>query len=252
MRTLFSKFLKSIKDADVILEVLDSRDPLGTRCIKLEKILKNKRIILVLNKGDLVPFEVLKRWKKALEDKYPVVFISAKKRLGLSRLWNILRKYKNSKKMIKVAVIGYPNVGKSTIINILKGKYSASTSPVAGWTKHIQLFRATRWLRVLDTPGIISVNEKYMVNTGFILSPKALKNPILYAIKLLNIGLKKDPDIIKKTYNIDEKDPEKILSILAIRRGFLGKGGKVIIDEAARTIIRDWYNGKLVFYFKPE
>ena len=115
--------------SDLVLEVIDARDPMETRNRKLEDLLGKlgKPLVIVINKADLIPLEVLKEWKEYLEREYPTVFISAKNRLGTRKLIVSIKKYA-PRLPVRVSVVGYPNVGKSTIINYLKGRHVAETS----------------------------------------------------------------------------------------------------------------------------
>ena len=108
-----------IEEADIVLEVLDARDPYLTRNKKLERLVmeKGKRLILVINKADLVPKEVLEKWKRIFSREFPTIFISARDRLGTRYLWRAIKMYA-PKFPVKVAVVGYPNVGKLSLIHI--------------------------------------------------------------------------------------------------------------------------------------
>ncbi len=245
-----------ISKADVVLEVLDARDPYRTRCRKIEELAKKlgKKVVLVINKADLVPREVLEKWKFVFQKEYPTIYISAKERLGTRKLWVVIKKVTN-KRPVTVAVVGYPNVGKSMIINYLKGRHSVGTSPIPGFTRHTTLVKAATWLKVIDTPGVIPVEKDAsavdLVVKGAI-RPEELDDPIPYAVEFIEEALKKDIDVFKKTYGIKEKEPLKILEELAKKRGLFLRGGKLNIEEAARIVIRDWQRGELVFYFTPE
>ncbi|MCD6368969.1 MAG: 50S ribosome-binding GTPase [Thermoproteales archaeon] len=254
-REAWRKVRKIIRNADVVLEVLEARNPMGTRSLKLEKLVSRlgKPLILVINKADLVPREIMDEWKNVFEKEYPTIYISARKRLGTTFLWKTIRKVvPGNKPVVKVAVVGYPNVGKSSIINILKGRHSASTSPKAGYTKHVQEYRASRWLKVIDTPGVIPLRESEVTLVlRFALNPEDLSDPVGTACKLIKLGLKLHPEVFKETYKVQSKTPEEILREIALKRGLLLKGGKLNIEEAARIVLRDWINGKLVFYIPP-
>jgi len=76
-KAYYREFKKVIEAADVILEVLDARDPIGCRSKQVEEMILNagadKKIILVLNKIDLVPREVVEKWMKFLRNEFPAV-----------------------------------------------------------------------------------------------------------------------------------------------------------------------------------
>ncbi len=242
-----------INEADIILEVLDSRDPESFRNKKIEEIVtkKGKKLILVINKSDLVPKEVLEEWKKKLSKEHPTVYISSKDRLGTKILRKTILKYA-SKIPVKVALIGYPNVGKSSIINVLKGKHSAGTSPIPGFTKHSQLFRVTPKIFILDTPGVYPAEDEISLILKSALEVEKIEDPITCALELIKFIKKKDPKQLVKVYGIETDDDLEFLEKLTIKRGRLLKGGKPDIEEMARIILRDWQKGKIVVWKKPE
>ncbi len=246
-----------VSRADIVLEVLDARTPLTTRSTRLERIVENmgRELILVLNKSDLVPRSIVEEWTRIFRGQgYNAVYIAARDHKGTRILRKKIKEVAPAFPVV-VAVVGYPKTGKSTIINALKGKHSASTSPIPGspgYTHHIQLYRIDTKILMIDTPGVIPVEggplERIIRGT----SPEQLDDPVKPAIMLINEILKHNPYAIKSAYGITEKDPLKILEQIAIKRGwFYKKTKEPLIEEAARTIIRDYHKGKIPFYVKP-
>jgi len=247
---------KVVERANVVLEVLDSRDPLGTRSLELERLVKGlgKKFLLVLNKADLVPRSVVSRWTKYFESRGCIVFsVSAKKGGDIARMRETLKrvaKHLAKKKRVVVAIVGYPNVGKSTIINGFKGRYVTETSPIPGFTIGEKLVRIDEDLMVLDTPGLLPSRKlsAYKLALGEFIPPEKLRDPLNPAMRFLDEILRSMPSLLKETYGIEAKEPYSFLELLAAKRGFLIKGGEPNTDEAARTILRDWQSGKLKFY----
>jgi len=254
MRKEWRILINIINKADIVLEVVDARDPLNTRDKRLEKLVRkmNKKLIIIMNKADLVPRDVLEQWKKILSKDYYTIYLSAKKRLGTSLIWKAIRKF-SDKDVVTVAVVGLPNVGKSTIINILKGSHSVGTSPIPGYTKSYTILRVSKWLKVIDTPGVIPKGNREELVLKSVLRPEALEDPIPPAVALIERLLKRNSIELIKRYNLDEEtdDPYALLEKLARRRGLLLKGGKLNIEEAARIVIRDWQSGLIKIYFMP-
>ena len=247
---------KVIDRANLVLEVLDSRDPLGTKSSELEKLVQRygKKILLVLNKTDLVPRKVIHRWMKYFEsENYLVYPVNAKRRNDIKRLKNVIKRISGGRR-ITLAVVGYPNVGKSTLINSLKGRHAAETSPMPGFTKGEKLIRIEYNFLALDTPGLLPSNrvDSFELAVKGFISPEKLSNPLSPALKLVNEIMSSMPSLLEETYGITAQESVQVLEQLAARRGRLLKGGELDVDEAARIVLRDWQSGKLKFYKLPE
>ncbi|ADV64329.1 GTPase [Desulfurococcus mucosus] len=253
----WSQLEKMVSRVDVVLMVLDSRDPLSTFSRRLESMVERngRKLILVLNKADLVPRSVAEEWKEYFTEKgYTTVYMAAARHMGTLRLRRTIRRVAPSLPTL-VAVAGYPKVGKSSIINGLKGRHSASTSPYPGspgYTRHFQVYRVDKDIMVVDSPGVIPVEggELEMVIRGF--PPEKLDDPVPPAVKLIERILRYHPDAFKKAYGIAETNPLRILEELAVKRGWFYKATREpLIEEAARTIIRNYHDGRIPFYIRP-
>jgi nuclear GTP-binding protein len=146
-RRLWQELYKVIDSSDVVLQVLDARDPMGTRSRRIEnemgsKERRHKHLVFVLNKCDLVPTWVTRRWVKLLSEEYPTLAFHASitNPFGKGALIQLLRQFgvlHKDKKQISVGVVGYPNVGKSSVINTLRAKKVCKAAPIPGETKVI-------------------------------------------------------------------------------------------------------------------
>ena len=187
-KAYYKEFRKVVENADVILEVLDARDPVGCRTKKIEEMIlqsgRSKRIVLVLNKIDLVPRPVVEKWLKYLRNEFPTVAFKASTQqqrtnlgqaavntqvasdralsgsecLGADELIQLLKNYSRSmnlKTAITVGIIGYPNVGKSSVINSLKRSKVCGVGSTPGLTKASQEVSLDKNLKLLDCPGIV-------------------------------------------------------------------------------------------------
>ncbi len=246
-----------VRRADLVLEVLDAREPLRTRSRRLERMVEalDRKLLLVINKSDLVPRMVAEKWKRLFEDEgYPTLYIAARSHLGTGMLRSAIRRL-GDEPPITVAVTGYPKVGKSTIINALKGKHSASTSPVPGshgYTRHPQLYRVDEDIYMIDSPGTIPVEGGTLERIIRGASPESLKDPVPAAAMLIEHILGYNPAAFRQAYGIESTDPYEIMRLLAIKRGWRYKLSKEpLIEEAARTIIRDYHKAKIPFYEPP-
>lgn len=237
-----------IRDSDVILEVLDARFPNETRNTEIEDKIakcKNKKLIFVLNKSDLIK----QKFSDINLDFRPYVFVSAKENLGTTKLRSMLKEEARAKKPLLVGILGYPNTGKSSLINALKQKRSAGVGSVPGFTRGLQKIRISKDIYLLDTPGVFAYKEKdeqkhTLVN---IKDYRKVKEPDIIAIEIIKQATEKNPSAIEELYKVKPKeDPEETLYEIAKKFNWLIKGGKPNIDQISRKIIQDWQRGKLI------
>ncbi|MFA6888641.1 MAG: GTPase [Candidatus Woesearchaeota archaeon] len=239
-----------IESSDVLLEVLDSRIPDLTRNKEVEDKVKRagKQLILVLNKADLISQRVAEQEKKRLSKEYPVVFVSTKQHQGTKLLREAILS-KTEKAEVLVGVLGFPNTGKSSVINVLKGRKAASTSSHAGHTRSMQKIRVTNRILMLDSPGVVPFEEKdetKHVLIGAIMFSEC-DNPELAAYEIIKHCNAVNKKIIPLHYGVDEtEDMELLIERIAQKRNILAKGGILNIERAAQLIIQDWQTGKIL------
>jgi len=240
-------------EADIILEILDSRFIEKTRNLDMEKKVKalGKKLIYIFNKSDLVDIQKLKT-EIEIQDLMPHIFISTKERQGagfLKRMIKIEAK-RLGKNIVNIGIIGYPNTGKSSLINFLVGRSSARTSSEAGYTKGIQKVKLSNGLYLIDTPGIIPLYEKSQTNRELVAKHSQIgaitwdrtKNPDMVVFKLMQ----EYPDLLEKYYNLDEKgDSEALIEHLGRKFHYLKKGNEVDEVRTAKHILKDWQEGKI-------
>ncbi|KAJ8916264.1 hypothetical protein NQ315_016404 [Exocentrus adspersus] len=259
-KRIWNELYKVIDSSDVLLQVLDARDPMGTRSPYLEKFLQtekpHKHLIFILNKVDLVPTWVTQRWVAILSKEYPTVAFHASitHPFGKGSLINLLRQFAKlhiDKKQISVGFIGYPNVGKSSIINTLRSKKVCKVAPIAGETKVWQYITLMKRIYLIDCPGVVYPSAetdtekvlKGVVRVELVNNPEDYIEPVLERVK---------PEYIKKTYKIEEwKDHVDFLEKMAHRSGKLLKKGEPDITSVAKMVLNDWQRGKLPFYCCP-
>lgn len=235
MKKGFSRVLdRVIRNSDIILEILDSRFISESRNIQIENKIKSygKKIIYVANKCDLVDKKILEKQMNSLE---PSVFVSARKHYGMTILKKLI--FEESRKIAdpKVGVIGYPNVGKSSIINMIKGVKSAKTGPIPGMTKGMQFIRAGR-IMLIDTPGVIPFSEKNMTKHA-LMGAKSFIDIEDPSVVVINI-MEEKPGLIENVYGVSvNEDKEKTLDEIALKSNALIKGGKPDINRISKMIL---------------
>lgn len=246
-----------VDEADIVVEVVDARDPIGTRNRKLERLIQEegKPLLIVMNKADLVPKEWAEEYKRKSE--IPMVFISARERKGTGILRREIKKLAkpllDEKERVKIALIGYPNVGKSTIINTLKGKRAVGTAPIPGYTKGKQLIRLSKKIWLLDSPGVIPIEDfdELVIKGGF--PADKIKEPVKPALKLIGRILETRKEAITEKFGITEFESEEdILRKIGERRGLIKAGGEVDIEETARWFLREWQTGRFTLFGSEE
>ncbi len=233
-----------IDDSDILLLVLDARLVDQTRHEELEnKIEKKGKIILyVINKSDLVERKKVEEIKKEFTN---CVFMSAKKHQGTNVLRNeIMRLAKG--KQVTVGVLGYPNVGKSSVINAASGGGGkAKTGHKPGYTRGVQKVKISAKMMMLDTPGVIPFMEQDEVKHVLIGSkdPQKAKDPEDAAVVLFEDNENK----IEKWYGVAfVDDGDTTLEAVAKSLNFFKKGGSADTRRAAVKILYDWQKGKII------
>jgi nuclear GTP-binding protein len=301
-RKAFTNLFQSVlSSADIILYVLDARDPMSTRSRQTERQIAtysggSKRLVLILNKIDLVPPKVLKAWLAHLRRSFPTLPLRASAPAANARtfdhkaltqkattetLLRSLKSYASSqslKRALTVAVVGFPNVGKSSVINALTSKLSrgnSSACPVgaeAGVTTALREVKLDNKLKLLDSPGIVfpsaadadslsaagSTKETPLEAQARLillnaLPPKQIVDPIP-AITLLLKRLSASPTSFQAMLDVYGLPPlmttggdmtTDFLVQVARKRGRLGKGGVPNLTSAAMGVVSDWRDGRI-------
>ncbi|KAH9916471.1 P-loop containing nucleoside triphosphate hydrolase protein [Fomitopsis serialis] len=263
---------KVIDEADIIVMVLDARDPEGCRSRLVEEEVRRresegKRLVFVLNKIDLVPRDNAQAWLRYLRHSTPTLPFKSASNNQRSRLSSptapalvrLLKAYKpSSAQTVTVGVVGYPNVGKSSLINTLKRAKVCAVAAQPGHTKELQTIQLERGLKVIDSPGVVFDEDDFDDGKGKSRSNILLRNvvkvediddPIALVEEILS---RTDTEMLKKIYNLPEIAPTlQFLTMLALTTGRLLKGGTPDILSAARIVLNDWNHQKIPYYSVP-
>jgi len=235
-----------IKQADVLILLLDARLVEETRNPEIEKKVKflGKPLIYVITKSDLIASKkYVEKFKRTLN---PCVFVSSKTYHGLKILREkIMAEGKRlDKEVIKVGILGYPNVGKSSFINAMSGRRAAPTSMMSGYTRSMRKIK-DRKIMFLDTPGLIPYKEKSQIKHAIIgaIDFTKSKNPDLVIIQITE----QFPGRIEKYYGVDvNADFEQTIRAIAVKKKVLMKGNIPDSERMYRLILKEWQNGKIV------
>lgn len=245
-----------IKSSHIVLEVIDSRFPLLSRVSTVENFTKELGIplIIVINKCDLVPREVCDVIISSFNKEFPSVYVSSQKRLGTKKLREKIHRYARKREETLVSIVGIPNTGKSSLINVLRGKHVARTGQKPGVTRHTQAIRMSRKILMYDTPGIIPFDhpDKDLHTFMGASSIDIVEDPVASVHYFLNRIKSHHPEGIAERYGLPKLDMtnDEILSYIAQNRGFLGKGGVPNIIEVSKMVMREFTAGDIPYWEK--
>ncbi|MHA1419275.1 MAG: GTPase [Candidatus Heimdallarchaeaceae archaeon] len=250
---------KMIHGSDVVVEVIDARFPTLSRAKAYENLVlrnRSKQLFVAMNKVDLVPDSIVQKWRDILQEEgIKVIPTSARERLSTSILRNkMIKAVGKDFFYITACFIGLPNTGKSSLINILKGRSSAPVAPVPGHTRALQVLRITTRLRIFDTPGVIpkqlSLGDQVLL--GLKRSEK-LPDPVKGAWALIHRIDEINPDILKEKYEIEYESPPEFLEKFTEKRNKKKKGGELDVDTAAVIFLNEHINkAKIPIWEDPD
>lgn len=259
-KRIWGELYKVIDSSDVVVQVLDARDPQGTRCYHLERHLKehckHKHVVLLLNKCDLIPAWATKGWLRVLSKEYPTLAFHASinKSFGKGSLLSVLRQFarlKSDKQAISVGFVGYPNVGKSSVINTLRTKNVCKVAPIPGETKVWQYITLTKRIFLIDCPGVVYQNSD--TETDIVLKGVVRVTNLEDAAEHIGEVLKRvKKEHLERAYRIKNwEDDNDFLVQLCKLTGKLLRGGEPDLTTAAKMVLHDWQRGRLPFFVPP-
>lgn len=273
-----------VRESDIILEILDARAVEMSRNEQLEKIIRDtgRPRIYVVNKCDLVSRKDLERAldKLSADREIPsefIVFFSHKQRRTIQNLLAKIRQvfakfgkrpnydenkplmekpYREAKGEVIIGVVGYPNVGKSSVINSVGFTHKAKVSSKAGTTHGVHWISAGKDIKFIDTPGVVPIGSFVdEARLGIIAArnPEKLKDPEAVAVMIIAKFLEDGKiDRFENTYKIkipeemkEEANSARILEFLSIEKHHLKKGGLPDETRTALNLVKDWQEGKL-------
>lgn len=267
------QIMEDLKLIDIVIEILDARIPISSRNPDMQKIIQNKKRIVILNKSDLAEEKETTKWVEYYK-KNDIKAIVADSNLGkgiketLKQIEKIMEEDMQKaaakgriKKNIRVMILGIPNVGKSSFINRLCNKKSTVVGNRPGVTRQKQWVRISNNIELLDTPGVLwpkFEDEKVALNLSFTGSIKdEILETVEVAFSLLTYLYNNYKSNLMERYKITENDIEDIKSedeneeiynlmkLIGKRRGAVISGGEVDDEKTANILLNDFRSGKL-------
>jgi ribosome biogenesis GTPase A len=248
---------ETLVQVDVVIEILDARIPFSSQNPMLARLRGDKPCIKVLNKSDLADPDITQRWQIYLEQQKDVktLALSMDQSDKIKQLTDLCRKLapadKSEGKLINALIMGIPNVGKSTLINVLAGRAIAKTGDEPAVTKHQQRIAIGDNVVLLDTPGMLWPNLENK-NTGYRLAATgAIKDTAIshddIAFFLLEYLLEKYPDTLKTRFQLDTlpATAQELIAIIGKQRGCLRAGGLIDVDRVAKILLNELRSGTL-------
>ncbi|GAC08574.1 ribosome biogenesis GTPase A [Paraglaciecola chathamensis S18K6] len=255
------KAQKEIKEllpqVDLLIEVLDARIPYSSENPAIAAIRGDTPCIKVLSKSDLADPEVTAMWQAHLEQERGVkTFTSTTEQpQKMKQIIDLCRKMLPEKdasiKTINTMICGIPNVGKSTLINILAERIIAKTGNEPAVTKAQQRINLGSGIILFDTPGILWPKVENPQSSYRLATTGAIKDT---AMEYDDVGffaadyfIKAYPDLLKERYKLDHIPDTEIafLEMAAAQRGALRAGGRVNLHKICEVLVNEFRSGKL-------
>ena len=262
---------EQLKNVDAVCEILDARIPISSRNPDVDELTAGKPRLVVLNRVDQADRASTDRWAAYFKNKgYAVLESDAKSGQGTARFAGAVRELlseknrayeeKGQNRVLRVMILGIPNVGKSTFINKIAGRKTAKTEDRPGVTRSKQWVPIDRNLELLDTPGILwpkFEDQSVGLNLAY---TGAVKDDILdtetLGCHLMAYLGDHYPEALSTAYKlpgVPEREPEendiawgyRLLEAAGRKRGFLISGGEVDTERMAKILLDEFRGGKL-------
>ena len=263
MRKTQREIKENLKLVEAVIEIRDARIPRSSANPDIEKLCGNKPRLILLNKSDLTESRVTREWMKELsKDNVKAIEVNCLKGKGLNQIKPALEELLKEKLerykakglvnvVIRVMVVGIPNVGKSTFINKMAKNNIAKTGDRPGVTKSKQWIKTPLGIEMLDTPGVLwpkFEDERTALNLAF---TGAIKDEIMdteeLSYRLVERLQKHYANELMARYKIERvfEDPLDTLDAIARKRGCLMSGGHIDYNRIAVILLGEFRGGKI-------
>lgn len=273
-----------IERSEVIVQIVDARNPLFYKCNDLDLYASetdsSKICVLLVNKADFLSPQLLQHWKTYFtENNVSHFFFSAKQQQAiingekdvatnpllasretlLAQLKDFIKSAHKGVARCTVGMVGYPNVGKSSVINVLCGQKKVSVSAQPGRTKHFQTIHIDNEVTLCDCPGLVfpsfTNSKAEMMCSGVISIDHGtdFDNPMILVVQRVPRKILEEVYSIKLPDEDVHMSPKVFLTILARERGYATGSGNPDIKKAAKMVLKDYVNGKLLYcHLRPD
>ncbi|WP_442499040.1 ribosome biogenesis GTPase YlqF [Methylobacter sp. sgz302048] len=253
-----SKEIKHIlPQVDLIIEILDARIPFSSENPMLKALRGDKPCIKVLSKSDLADPDMTQEWQTYLEQEKGVktLALTIEQPERMRQIADLCHKMLPGKdsggRLIQALIVGIPNVGKSTLINILAGRIIAKTGNEPAITKTQQRIDIGNGIVLWDTPGVLWPNVENR-NSGYRLATTgAIKDTAInhehIAFFAAEYLLKHYPDLLKARFQIEQlpDGEQELMETIGRNRGCLRAGGRVDMDKVAKLLLSELRAGTI-------
>jgi ribosome biogenesis GTPase A len=251
------KIKELLKNIDIVVEIVDARIPISSENPMIAKLSAEKTKIKILNKKDLADDKITELWKNFFQKNKNVtaIPIATSNPKEVREIPLICREKISNRgkpgKPVRILVMGIPNVGKSTFINILKGRNVAETSNRPAVTRNQQRIIIDKFTELYDTPGLLwpkieddDVGFKLAVTGAIRDAVVDIREVALYGLKYI---LEEYPSNLISRFKFDTipvNENEALISIGEKRKCFI-KGGEIDLTKASEIFLNEFRNGKI-------
>ena len=249
---------------DAVCEILDARIPISSRNPDVDEMTAGKPRLVVLNRVDQADPRETARWAAYFRGKgYAVLESNAKNGVGTAQFAAAVRELLKDKlqtyadkgqvgRVVRVMVLGIPNVGKSTFINKVAKRKTAKAEDRPGVTRSKQWVPVDSTLELLDTPGMLWPKFED-VNVGMHLAfTGAIKDDVMDIEELGSCLMEylggHYAESIRERYKVEPQEEEMGYDLLVRagrKRGFLMRGAEVDTERMSRVLLDEFRGGKL-------
>ena len=253
---------EKLKVIDVIIELFDARAPLSSINENLEKATKHKKKVYVFTKADLADKKQTELWRKHfISEDVDVIATSLNDKNAYNLISNAVVKLGKSKwakemargmkpQPIRTMVIGIPNVGKSSLINLLAKRKVAGVQNKPGYTRGEQWIKVNKDFLLLDTPGILPMSYEDKEKATKLALVGSIREDILPNSDLVDYLLsflkEKYPESLKERFDIETiTNRKEVLELIADRRKLVRANNQLDLEKAESLLLKEFKDGLL-------